>query len=89
MIRVLFLSFLLGCAHVTPVVMACKPTATEAVTVASGLTRDNYVALLEAEAVKVGLCAVNAAVDQILAQKAEADPVVFLHARAWRAAHPG
>lgn len=81
---------LAGCAHVTAVADTCKPSADEVVTVATKLMGSNYAATLEVEAISVGLCVVNAAVDQLLSTKgARLDPVVAEHARAWRTAHPG
>lgn len=81
--------FLVSCAHVKTVAVACEPTGGNVATVAADFAAEGYEAALLDLAAKEGWCVVSAAVDQLLATKgAQLDPAVMAHARAWRAAHP-
>lgn len=82
-----------GCAHVSAVETACKPTAADDVRIIGELAQEDWAAALAPEV----LCVVNAVVAQVLApQTGQAltvaggpdMTVVRAHAAAWRTAHP-
>jgi hypothetical protein len=82
-----------GCAHVSAVETACKPTAADDVRIVGELAQEDWAAALAPEVV----CVVNAVVAQVLAPRtgqaltvagAPDMAVVKAHAAVWRAAHP-
>lgn len=87
----------LSCAHVTPIVKECGAQTVAGLLgdVNTALATGEYVAELETLVAKFGLCAVNAAVKEVLAQatgNAQLDALEAQkvdRAKAWLATHPG
>ena len=78
-----------GCATGKAAVGACVVDASLLDEVAADLASGDYVARLEALAVRVGLCIVDKTVAAVIAPSgAKADPVIVAHGEAWLAAHP-
>lgn len=93
-VAILFLiAALPACSFLTGVKNSCEPTKSDATTIVADLTPSDYQSLLEAEAIKVGVCVVDKVVGDFVAQhspdagttaKAE-EPIELQHARVWLA----
>lgn len=90
---------LFGCAHIAPVVAACKPAPADVDTALAGLQSDGWEAALEALATAKGICVARAAVQQVInalnggqalqmLEGTPSSPEIVSRGKAWLTANP-